>query len=62
MGKIVMKVVGVRMGRYVIMLSGFVRVSLGGEVGSVIDVSIDKLMSDCCKKFCIKYGFFLLYL
>lgn len=51
MGKIVMKVVGVRMGRYVIILSGFVRVSLGGEVGSVIDVSIDKLMSDCCKSF-----------
>lgn len=51
MGKIVMKVVGVRMGRYVIILSGFVRVSLGGEVGSVIDVSIDELMSDYCKSF-----------
>lgn len=49
MGKTVMKVVGVRMGRYVTMLPGPVRVPLGGEAGSVTDVSTDKSMSDCCK-------------
>lgn len=49
MGKIVMKVVGVRMGRHVTILQGPVRVPLGGEAGSVTDVSTDKSMSDCCK-------------
>lgn len=49
MGKIVMKVVGVRMGRHVTMLPGPVRVPLGGEAGSVTDVSNDKSMSDCCR-------------
>lgn len=37
MGKIVMKVVGVRMGRHVTILPGPVRVPLGGEAGSVTD-------------------------
>lgn len=49
MGKTVMKVVGVRMGRHVTMLPGPVHVPLGGEAGSVTDVSTDKSMSDCCK-------------
>lgn len=49
MGKIVMKVVGVRMGRHVTMLPGPVHVPLGGEAGSVTDVNTDKSMSDCCK-------------
>lgn len=49
MGKIVMKVVDVRMGRHVTMLPGPVRVPLGGEAGSVTDVSTEKSMSDHCK-------------
>lgn len=49
MGKIVMKVVVVRIGRHVTMLPGPVRVPLGGEAGSVTDVSTDKSMSDHCK-------------